>query len=108
MVKIENIIKDFVNGYQAGSNARNLKFYPISNMRTVLVSYQTPIAIKFKDGIILNIDYYSNTTTRQQNLIERFAKENNIKVEKVKGREILDKIGLSENGLIADALLGMI
>ena len=61
----KDVVSDFINGYD-GSVGSNL--YINGN---TLVNYQTIIAIRIPEGIILNKDFYSNTTSVHQNQLRR-------------------------------------
>lgn len=67
MMNKEQLIKEFVNGAEQGKGS-NLEI-----MGDKLYNYSTVIAIR-KNGIIyLNAKKYSQTTSRNQNLIRRMA-----------------------------------
>ena len=67
MIKKSDLIKNYINGYTEGY-ASNLKIEGDK-----LINYNTTIAYRFKDYIILNNDSYSKTTSSNQNMIREYT-----------------------------------
>lgn len=68
-----DLIRSFVLGETKGK-ASNLKIEG-----NKLINYYTVIALRKGNDIYLNIDKYSSTTSRNQNLVRRFT--NNVLIE---------------------------
>lgn len=63
----ERVVRNFI--YGAGSG-RGSNLYIEGD---VLINYTTPIAMRFSDTIVINTDYYSQTTAVHQNRLKRIA-----------------------------------
>lgn len=75
MLNKDELIKNFCNGLEKGKGS-NLEILKGGN-KTLLINYGTIIAVRDTNGtIFLNTIKYSRTTSKNQNLIRRYA--NNI------------------------------
>ena len=75
MTNIE-IIKSFANGATSGHTSKSPYYgdiYVASIQDDILFSYRTPIAKRTNEGIILNKNKYSSTTSKLQNYIRNYA-----------------------------------
>lgn len=75
MTNIE-IIKSFARGATTGHTAKSPYYgdvYVVSIHGDVLFSYNTPIAKRTNDGVILNKRKYSSTTSKLQNYIRNYT-----------------------------------
>lgn len=72
MLNKDDLIKDFCNGLEKGKSS-NLEIIKNGD-KTLLYNYETIIAVRdANDTIFLNLKKYSRTTTKNQNLIKRYA-----------------------------------
>jgi hypothetical protein len=102
--KMENkrdIIKMFVNN-ESISEKRTLKgsnliaYYISGTQKRVLKNYSTIIALvdvnKNYNKIIINKTHYSQTTSRNQNLLRFYATQSGCEVEEIEEREIYQRL----------------
>ena len=90
---IENFIKNNYLSEKRGLKGSNLQAYYISGTnKRVLKNYNTIIALvdceKDYNKIIINKKHYSQTTTRNQNLLKYYSSVNGCDVEEVEEEEI--------------------
>lgn len=97
----KNIIKMFVNNERLDAKrtlkGSNLKAYYIDGtQKRVLKNYNTIIALvdvnKNYNKIIINKTHYSQTTTRNQNLLRFYATQSGCEVEEIEEREIYQRL----------------
>ena len=92
MLNKEELIDMFVNNIKISSNnelkGSNLRAYYVKGTNTrVLKNYSTIIALvncdKDYNKLVINIDHYSQTTTRNQNLLRQIGINNGFDIEEV-------------------------
>ena len=71
------LVKAFAEGATSGHTSKSPYYcnniYVASIIGDELYSYQTPIATRTKDGIVLNGKKYSTTTSKLQGMIRRYC-----------------------------------
>lgn len=97
----KDIIKMFVNN-ESISEKRTLKgsnliaYYISGTQKRVLKNYNTIIALidanKNYNKIIINKTHYSQTTSRNQNLLRFYATQSGCEVEEIEEREIYQRL----------------
>lgn len=88
----ENVIKMFLSGKQAKTSLRNIYcgYYSYKG-RTLytdgnnLINYKTTIATLKDNKLYLNINKYSNTTSRIQSKIRQLATSKGLEIVEIKG-----------------------
>lgn len=83
----ENVIKNFLEGYQAKTPLRNIvNGYYMYKGRTLytkeneLINYSTRIAYIENDTLYINVKKYSNTTSKIQSKIKTLANKYNYSI----------------------------
>jgi hypothetical protein len=79
-MKKQNLLEAFILGKETGkgSNLDINKGTINEKENTILYNYNKPIAFRFENGdVFLSSDYYSKTTTSNQNLIKKIMNEHN-------------------------------
>lgn len=75
-----DLIENFVKGYEYGKGS-NLYIED-----GCLVNYNTIIAKRIDGGILIDTNRYSQTTTKNQNALRRWAEYYNIKISETTNR----------------------
>lgn len=86
----EQVIKLFLEGKEGKTPLRNItngiysyKGRTLTSTGLKLINYSTPIAWWTNEGVTININKYSVTTSKIQNTIKRLCKEQGIEVKGV-------------------------
>lgn len=86
----EQVIKLFLKGEEGKTSLRNItngiysyKGRTLISTGLKLINYSTPIAWWTNEGVSLNINKYSVTTSKIQNTIKRLCEEQGIEVKGV-------------------------
>lgn len=68
----------FVSGCNMATYKSSNLYSVITSEKTSIINYNTPIAIAYNNIIYVNTDKYSQTTTKNTNLIIRLCKQLNV------------------------------
>jgi len=64
---------EIAEAFSDGEETNNEKSFFVENVGGVIIAFSYgqhfPICVKFSDGVLFNMDSYSNTTARHKNLI---------------------------------------